>query len=591
MDITWKTKLLVASIDFGTTYSGFAISFMHDYNDENPKVDVPLWKHGETSGTLKTTTCVLLDQKYKFHSFGYDAEEKYAELAGDNKHKNWHLFRRFKMHLFQDKVNRGLTTSDNINDTSGTPYPAINVFSYAIQYMKDKVIDLVTEKFPEIRKDDIYFVLTTPAIWSQQAKTFMRKAARNAKIPDDHLCIALEPECAAVYLHRTHLPALDLVSGRQMAMKPGSCHLIADLGGGTTDIVAHRVNETGNFEEIIPPCGGPFGSDQINGEFENFLIKVSGGQVLNELKSKNMEDFLTLQRRFEQKKCSYTVNENDTGDSKVTIDIPFEYIQLHHAHNNEDLKSSVRQTNMKDAVEIKSTKMRIRQEFFNTIFKKTIDGVVDSVKEAVKRSPYKIDTIFCTGGFSDCHLLKKIMKQSFPDHSVITSTDAVSTVMKGAVIYGRNHSILYKRISPCTFGLDWNEDFDSCKHPNDKKQRTEYGFVCTDIFKLLVRKDELVKYDEPTQEIDAYTTFKYQDTLEFPFYRSEVSEDPDFVTDVGCHHIGSLNVKIQHDVDDGDDCKHVKLRVYFGATEIKAEATDDQNRKFEVILNFSETQV
>lgn len=44
---------------------------------------------------------MLLKPDYSFHSFGYEAEQKYAELAEDKKHKDWHFFRRFKMKLYQ----------------------------------------------------------------------------------------------------------------------------------------------------------------------------------------------------------------------------------------------------------------------------------------------------------------------------------------------------------------------------------------------------------------------------------------------------------------------------------------------------------
>lgn len=56
------------------------------------------------------------------------------------------------------------------------------VFSYSLDYMRRKIIEVVEEKFPSVREDDIYYVLTTPAIWSEQAKQFMRKAALNVLI-------------------------------------------------------------------------------------------------------------------------------------------------------------------------------------------------------------------------------------------------------------------------------------------------------------------------------------------------------------------------------------------------------------------------
>lgn len=51
-----------------------------------------------------STVLLLKPDEKTMHSFGYDAESKYTELASENKHHEWRLFRRFKMQLFGRKV-------------------------------------------------------------------------------------------------------------------------------------------------------------------------------------------------------------------------------------------------------------------------------------------------------------------------------------------------------------------------------------------------------------------------------------------------------------------------------------------------------
>ncbi|KAL3878675.1 hypothetical protein ACJMK2_031006 [Sinanodonta woodiana] len=89
-------KLLVAAIDFGTTYSGYAYVFKHE-DFSRMKIN-NLWNGGSLM-SLKCPTCVLFDENKQFHSFGYEAEDKYSELANDDKHEKWYYFRRFKMLL------------------------------------------------------------------------------------------------------------------------------------------------------------------------------------------------------------------------------------------------------------------------------------------------------------------------------------------------------------------------------------------------------------------------------------------------------------------------------------------------------------
>jgi hypothetical protein len=98
--------LAVAAIDFGTAYSGYVFSLLHEHEKDPLCIKVnPKW---ETGGlwliSHKAPTTVLLNPKKEFHSFGYDAENKFSELSGDDEHHDWYYFRRFKMELYKQKV-------------------------------------------------------------------------------------------------------------------------------------------------------------------------------------------------------------------------------------------------------------------------------------------------------------------------------------------------------------------------------------------------------------------------------------------------------------------------------------------------------
>ena len=92
--------LLVAAIDFGTTFSGYAFSFK-----KNPK-DILMNKNwGSELGcqSYKAPTCVMTNPDGSFHSFGYTAEFNFSHLD-PNKDKiggkdGYNLYRHFKMML------------------------------------------------------------------------------------------------------------------------------------------------------------------------------------------------------------------------------------------------------------------------------------------------------------------------------------------------------------------------------------------------------------------------------------------------------------------------------------------------------------
>jgi hypothetical protein len=71
-----KDPLLVVAIDFGTTFSGYAFQFKHEYSKEDPtnKISAPqAWNDGKMQvASMKTPTCLLLKNDGEIESFGYE---------------------------------------------------------------------------------------------------------------------------------------------------------------------------------------------------------------------------------------------------------------------------------------------------------------------------------------------------------------------------------------------------------------------------------------------------------------------------------------------------------------------------------------
>lgn len=100
-----KQSIIVAAIDFGTTFSGYAFSFRHEYEQDPLRVNASQWTTGSRmSISLKTASTVLFRPDKSFDSFGFEAEDRYSELALDDEHRDWFYFRRFKMMLYGMQV-------------------------------------------------------------------------------------------------------------------------------------------------------------------------------------------------------------------------------------------------------------------------------------------------------------------------------------------------------------------------------------------------------------------------------------------------------------------------------------------------------
>ena len=65
-----------------------------------------------------------------------------------------------------------------IEDEMGKRLKAIDVFSMSIAFLTKDMIEAGSKTLADrLRKDDVHWVLTVPAIWSDAAKQFMREAS------------------------------------------------------------------------------------------------------------------------------------------------------------------------------------------------------------------------------------------------------------------------------------------------------------------------------------------------------------------------------------------------------------------------------
>lgn len=204
---------VVVGIDFGTTFSG--ISFV--YRDSPTKVNcgAPGAKHERNEVKVPT---VLLQESDGNWSFGNDALRRYNDLlesceddiaAGTARSrkdalekKGVSLFRFFKMQL-KDK-HSGFDTLTH-KSTFGKEHKLMDLIVFSLQFLKQFALNELEAGYGNalnISKGDIQWVVTTPAIWNDFGKAFMRKAAFVSGMIDDEapdkLLLALEPESAAI---------------------------------------------------------------------------------------------------------------------------------------------------------------------------------------------------------------------------------------------------------------------------------------------------------------------------------------------------------------------------------------------------------
>ena len=73
----------------------------------------------------------------------------------------------------------------NARAVDGRELPLMKVISESLKYIAEKGLEKLSEQVGKIVATKIRWVLTVPALWSEEHKHFMRKAAVEAGIIED----------------------------------------------------------------------------------------------------------------------------------------------------------------------------------------------------------------------------------------------------------------------------------------------------------------------------------------------------------------------------------------------------------------------
>ncbi|XP_060578823.1 heat shock 70 kDa protein 12B-like [Ruditapes philippinarum] len=572
--------LLVGAIDFGTTYSGWAFSFLNDFHLDPTKASVKQWYSSGILVTEKAPTCLLIKSDGKtLEEFGYDAENKYRELADNEMHEEYYYFRRFKMALNKklgEKLDRGMT----IEDEMGKSMIALNVFAIAIEYLVGDMMKSVNDtlKTP-LKKDDVHWVLTVPAIWTDAAKQFMREAAVQADLLTNKLTIALAPEVASIFCR--HLSVDTAISGGNISiakMPVGTRYMVLDAGGGTVDITVHEIVNENSVKEIQSASGGGWGGILVDMVFENLLIDLAGPEVYKTFKRDETDDWLDIWCDFEVKKRSVGPENN----ARVNMRFPLSFSKTFEEITKGNLMDAIKASKYAKDIEFCGDKIKISASLFKSLFEhsigKTINHVTSLLRDANVR---KIKTILMVGGYSESPMLQHAIKQAFTGQDVVIPIGASSIILRGALVYGHSPVSIRERVLKYTYGVDSHKSFKEGTDPEHLKVIGANGARCR-VFSKHVEKGQIVKCNEPQVEKSYKTRNKFQSAVDFDIFATEQC-NPRYTTE--CTLIGKLEIDLPEPEEQPG--RRIKVSMTFSGTEIIVKAVDEKTGKnWSVFINF-----
>ncbi|XP_061665034.1 heat shock 70 kDa protein 12B [Syngnathoides biaculeatus] len=611
---------VVVAIDFGTTSSGYAFSFTAD--SEAVIHTMKRWEGGDPGvADQKSPTCLLLTPDLHFHSFGFAARDFYHDLDPDEA-RHWLYFDKFKMKLHSTC---DLTLATELEAVNGRRVAAIEVFAHALRFFREHALKEVKEQSSSAPEGDrVRWVITVPAVWRQPAKQFMREAAYLAGLASaerpERLLIALEPEAASVYCRKLRLhqwmdlslrptpngadadqsPPFD--SGFRQAreqlrrsrhsrtfvvqsgtgelwseLQTGDKYIVADCGGGTVDLTVHQIEQPqGTLKELYKASGGPYGAVGVDLAFESMLRQIFGDDFIRSFKVKRPAAWVDLTIAFEARKRTVAPGRADA----LNVSLPFSFIDYYKSHRGQSVEAALRRSNMNIVKWSSQGMLRLTQEAMNELFQPTVANVVRHIEELMSKPEVRgVRFLFLVGGFAESPVLQDAVHKAL-GHAcrVVVPHNVGLTILKGAVLFGLNPTVVRVRRCPLTYGVGVLNRFVKGRHPQDKLLIKDDRQWCTDILDRFVSVDQSVALGEVVRR--SYTPARpCQRKIIINIYCS-ATDDVTYISDPGVRKCGTVTLELpEPSAAGGSGRREIRATMQFGDTEIKVTAVDVASKR------------
>lgn len=594
---TNRNYMVAVAIDFGTAFSGYAFCFLRDPNSIHM---MGRWEDGDPGVVnQKTPTCLLVTPDGEFHSFGYTARNNYHDLTNEET-KEFFYFDRFKMALYEAKECNQQT---KIEAANGKRFSGLKAISMTLRFFRDHALQqLSQESATQIHNEDVLWIVTVPAIWNASAKQFMRMAAYQAELASsakpDQLLVALEPEAASIQICRLQLcrlvpekPIVRPLSIKTEKIDPLSLqyvstqfnnvirYMVVDCGGGTVDITVHEMNTTNRrLKELHSATGGPHGSFAIDHDFEKLLCDIFDRDFVESYRLDKPSGWIWLMTAFESRKRATDPRKINS----LNIALPFSFIEHHKRNKKMTVEEAIKGYGDKGVRWSSQGMLRLSPEVMINLFQPTLNHIKQAIYH-VLIIVKEIEYIFLVGGLSDSPVLQCDIRQHFGQivKKVIVPQEANLTVIKGAVSFGIDPSVITVRRSKLTYGASVLHRFIRGKHPESKLVVREGVEWCKDVFDVFVGADQVIRSGDVVirQYIPATPS---QKRITVDIYCTE-RHDPQFISDSDVKKCANICLDLSAEdariLSGSTGRRRIQTQFLFSDTEIKVTALDGTTGK------------
>ncbi|MCO5601734.1 hypothetical protein L7F22_055858 [Adiantum nelumboides] len=580
---------VVVAVDFGTTFSGFAYA---KFSEPDEVFKVYEWPGASRAGAkpyCKTQTSLFYAPPpapglpFRLLDWGWSGLLAYTQ-ASRSAAKLSHV--RSLLPALNHLSNEGadvlalppeleekvgffatkfkLLLAPDVNPTASTLPRGLTVERLVVDYLQCLSRFILSELQVNYGKhfgmEDVQWCLTVPAIWDERAKQVMKVCAEKAGMVKGASCptsivaspfplgIILEPEAASVYCQQK-AKGLNLVQGNKL--------LVADVGGGTIDLVVHQKadNDPNSMKvhEFVGSYGDIGGGTFVDNNFFQHLCHKIG--CFKEFCRNNPSLVLRIFEWWQGIKAGF-----DGKGFSAQFSLPRKLSEAWEEYDN-SLGIHCHDEDYYDEFRLEDTEI-------TAIF----DTEVEKVLSLIKKQVNGIRVLMVVGGFSASPYLRKRIQRAFQNmvEEVIIPEDPGSAICHGAVLLHMRKDIIKSRIAKRTYGVRMCREVRR-DDPLEFRYVNDDGILqCDNCMDVFVTVGSRVPFNESIRR--SYCPNSHgQRTIRFELYSSP-NKCVEYTNDVDVVKEGSFTVDISEGVE-LDKSRSLDATMVFGGSLIQVSAT------------------